>query len=825
MLRAYGRFVSRHPWWVLLVLAVVSVGLLQGVRVRHEAPPTRMVEAFLPAGSAFALAQDRLAADFPLQAGLTSIQVVFRGNVLTAEGLRQTREAVEAVVSDPLVAELRAGSQPLLSPGHLVPLLAPDGGVDGMSPFEIAAMLSIARDIPEAQVLMTAIDSVVARDGSGAVVGGLGLVTLFDPGDPDAVRAAQLAADEVVAGYPLAGLEASTVSSALVERASEDTVATSTPFLMALAMAVIVAILLLFYRTVSDVILSMAGLGLTIGWTLGFQAWLGPGGLGWIGDLDTLEILVPVALIGLSVDFALQITSRYRDALDTGEEPAPALGGAVTRSGTALLLAAGTTAVAFLTNVTNTIPPIRYFGVVAAAGVIFGLLVMSSLVPAGRVILDRWRVRGGRRVVSGSLDDALPGLVPFIGRVAEIVVGRPLVVLVLVAGVTVAAALELPKLETTFDQTDLLPSGDLLDDIEFLQDGLGGRSEVVTVLVEVDLSSDRTLRDLIDLEIGLVDVNRRPDAASGPVIQSLISLIRDWSEDSGLPGDEYDPAFRVFLEELDTSLLVPPETVNLLYSELHRIDPEGLAAVAVFREGPDATIVQFPARTGDQDASRRLIEQIERLWFGEDDAITALGDQILAVTITDELTSSQTRGVGITLGVTLALLLLYFGFTHFRPLLGLFAVLPIAVVVIWVLGSMVVLGISYNAVTALITALIIGVGVDYTIHLTHRFLEERQKTHSLTVAMRSTMLTTGGALIGSALTTALGFAVLLIAPLTPMRQFGVLTALTILYSLIAAFVILPPTLTLWAIYHRWRDQAFSGDPDRAQHSESAHPVG
>jgi len=170
------------------------------------------------------------------------------------------------------------------------------------------------------------------------------------------------------------------------------------------------------------------------------------------------------------------------------------------------------------------------------------------------------------------------------------------------------------------------------------------------------------------------------------------------------------------------------------------------------------------------------------------------------------------------------LLLLYFGFTHFRPLLGLFAVLPIAVVVIWVLGSMVVLGISYNAVTALITALIIGVGVDYMIHLTHRFLEERQKTHSLTVAMRSTMLTTGGALIGSALTTALGFAVLLIAPLTPMRQFGMLTALTILYSLIAAFVILPPTLTLWAIYHRWRDQAFSGDPDRAQHSESTHPM-
>ena len=123
MLRAYGRFVSRHPWLTLLVLAVISIGLVQGVRVKHEAAPTKTIEAFLPDESPLALAQDRLAADFPLQAGLTSIQIVFRGNVLTADRLNETREVVEAVAADPRVAQLRAGSQPLLSPGHVVPLL------------------------------------------------------------------------------------------------------------------------------------------------------------------------------------------------------------------------------------------------------------------------------------------------------------------------------------------------------------------------------------------------------------------------------------------------------------------------------------------------------------------------------------------------------------------------------------------------------------------------------------------------------------------------------------------------------------------------------
>ena len=118
---------------------------------------------------------------------------------------------------------------------------------------------------------------------------------------------------------------------------------------------------------------------------------------------------------------------------------------------------------------------------------------------------------------------------------------------------------------------------------------------------------------------------------------------------------------------------------------------------------------------------------------------------------------------------------------------------------------MAALGISYNVITALITALTIGVGVDYTVHITHRFLEELQQVGGdVNDAMSRTMRTTGAALVGSALTTALGFGVLLFSPLAPMQQFGLLTAVTIVYSLLAAFLVLPPMLALWAVYHRWR---------------------
>ena len=64
----------------------------------------------------------------------------------------------------------------------------------------------------------------------------------------------------------------------------------------------------------------------------------------------------------------------------------------------------------------------------------------------------------------------------------------------------------------------------------------------------------------------------------------------------------------------------------------------------------------------------------------------------------------------------------------------------IVVVVIWVLGAMWVFGVSYNMTTALITALTIGIGVDYTIHLTHRFLEEEKESDRVSDVLRRTML-------------------------------------------------------------------------------------
>ena len=84
-------------------------------------------------------------------------------------------------------------------------------------------------------------------------------------------------------------------------------------------------------------------------------------------------------------------------------------------------------------------------------------------------------------------------------------------------------------------------------------------------------------------------------------------------------------------------------------------------------------------------------------------------------------------------------------YTKGRPALGFIAVGPIVLVLLWVLGTMALLGIPYNMITALITALSIGIGVDYTIHIIHRYEEEFEHTRDPEAAARRTLGTTGSA--------------------------------------------------------------------------------
>ena len=117
---------------------------------------------------------------------------------------------------------------------------------------------------------------------------------------------------------------------------------------------------------------------------------------------------------------------------------------------------------------------------------------------------------------------------------------------------------------------------------------------------------------------------------------------------------------------------------------------------------------------------------------------------------------------------------------------------------------MALLGIPYMIIIWITTALSIGIGVDYTIHVIHRYREEFTRLRNPERAAVRTLAITGSALLGSALTTAFGFVVLTLSPLESFEQFGITAAITIAYSLIVSIVVVPPAMTVWGAYQNMR---------------------
>ncbi len=816
-----ARGIRRAPKLVLAAVGAVTVGLLAGFLVQDIPPaPVDATATFLPADSELAEAFAAIRESFPAAAGVEIVQILARGDVLTADSLRTVGDLQTRIINDPAVAPFVVAEAVAGYVGIVESLLAVDGlDLATVSDAQLAAVLDRVARSPALVEAKAGLDRFVPRDAAGAPVAGLSLVTLNDAGDPLGLQEAQLRAHDIAAS---ASADGASPAVSIISKASSNTEGkeareSSLFVLMGIALAVMVALLAVFYRSGSDVVLAIVGLLLTILWTFGAQAWLSPGGAGVVDPENILIVLVPVLLIGLSVDYALQITGRYREALlsegaAAGEDrPGVAIAEAVRSSGVPVMLAAGTTAVSFLTNLTSKFEPVADFGIVAGIGVVSGWIVMTNFVPAARLVADRRRIARGREPATRAIADTIPGAETFLSRAATTIVRRPLPILGGAIVVLILAAVATTGLDTTFALKDFVPRGsDTERDIEFLEENFDGGASTMTILIEDDLDTVRTVRDLFDFYTTLADPQRRPDGVVGPPVTSVGTLLADWIDDSGQPGDNYDPAFAAAYAGLNLNVFAADAEVRDAWDLLENVDPAGFARVVDFRpDGRDRTILQIPVAVEGVEASRKLIAELEALWGGDASEVTVTGGDSLIALVTEELTGSQVVSVGLTTLAALVILVLYFGVSRFRPALGLITIVPIAVVVIWVLGAMWALGISYNMVTALITALTIGIGVDYTIHLTHRFLEEERGSRRIRDAMQRAMTTTGGALLASALTTALGLLTLLFAPLTPMRQLGLLTAVTILLALIAAFVVLPPLLVLWALYHRWRTQEFS----------------
>ncbi len=784
--------ITVRPFVTLAVILIITVVLAAGASQRAEIDET---DGFLPTDSPIAQAMEDINEQFGESGGIISSTLIFRGDVLTPEALAQMDALTDQVLGDPAVADLVVSGHQAITPATLIGSALQVDDLSAVSQAEIDQ----AGSAPEIRAVL---DAIVGTDEDGTTVS-VTTLRLRDTDDERSV-AAELRIDELAAAQD-GPLRVSTVSPAVIEEEYTEANRTGTLPLIGIALLLIAALLLLFLRSISDLLLTLFGLVVSLIWLVGLEGWLGPNGLGITGRPSGISVMIPIIVIGLTVDYAVQALSHYREQR-AGERPViDALRASMRIVMVPLSLAAVTTIGSLFAQLLSPIPAIADFGIVSGLGIGMSLIVMLTLIPAARAILDRRREARGSLKPPRLVADAIPGIRSLAASLGSSVTRRPLPYIAVIGAISIVFGVASTDIEARFTIHDVLPTGgDALADLNTLESAFGGTTEIISILIDAEATDTRTLLNLQDMRFVFEDEQRRPAAAAGPIENSFELLASDWVDDSGEPGDRYDAELAALYEEATAGLQLVPEQMQTFLDRLEQRHPQIENYLINDPSGPDRILVQFPAYGLDADKVRHVQSDLEEIWQGDDDAITATSDGIISVAVTDEITSRQTESIVATIVVALAILMIFYWTTLRQPALALVAVGPIVLVLIWVLGTMALVGIPYTLTTSIITALSIGIGVDYTIHVIHRYREEFSRSRNPEAAAIRTLATTGSALLGSALTTALGLGVLAFAPTLATQQFGITVAITIGYALIVSTILVPPAMTIWGAYQNMR---------------------
>lgn len=594
-------------------------------------------------------------------------------------------------------------------------------------------------------------------------------------------------------------------------------------------------ILLYAYRDPLDVALALFGVGVVQIWTFGF--------IGWAGfTFNQLFVSIPVFIMGLSIDYAIHVVMRYREergyhpqwnprAVFLGEAQDPGVREGMRRGvsgvGSAFILVTISTATGFLASLTSPVKPIRQFGLVAAVGIIATLVVFGILLPALKVELDEYLEtknlnRRSRAFATGEgrLNALLSRFVWFGERLPWLVVGIALLV-------TVVSLIGATTLNTTFDQRafhveetpgwmDDLPEPfrpgtyTTQDSLSFFRSrGFVNDRNTAHILVRGDITHPETLERThqahkqgwesnATLTFGRADL-RRLDKSSAPITfneTSPVNVMRAVARTN----QSFNATFTAADTDGDR---IPDRNLEGVYDALYAANSEA-AGQAIYRTNGEYQALRLGFYSNGSRSNQFVAGEIRKSASIVDShaelSATATGRPVIRAAVQKQLFTTIIRGFALTLIIVLILLIVVYRIRQQSASLGVVTMLPVLCSVSWILGTMVIFGLRFNILTALITSFTIGIGVDYSIHISERYMQELHRHSSPSDALQASVEGTGGALLGSALTDFCGFGVLAFALLDPLKQFGMITAMTIIYAFLASVILLPSLLMLWTQY-------------------------
>ncbi len=487
--------------------------------------------------------------------------------------------------------------------------------------------------------------------------------------------------------------------------------------------------------------------------------------LGW--KIYMVTILLPIMLIAIANDYGIHLIARYQEdnVGGSGITKGQLARGIFESLYKPIILTGLTTIAGMLCLMSHIIVPAEQLGILSSAGILFALLASLFFIPAMLSIIPKAKPithNPGQTARVLLLDRMLAFLGGFVAQ-------KPRGIIIFMALLTIASAVGIFFVEVDtnpnnyyFRDSPIVRANDLANE-KF------GGSTNISVVVQSDIKSPEIMRKIDRIERELRDMQD---------IGNTVSIARALRQMSRALNDEDERWYDKI-----------PDTRNAIaqYLELYSMsgDPEDFEKLVDF----PYEHAQITARINEV-SSKKINGVLNRVrdMTRDDEDVEFVGG---FATILGELATMIVRGQLISLFAAVAIVGLFIMIMFRSIVAGILSCMPLALSITILFGSMGYFGIELNIPTAMLSSIMIGVGVDYTIHFLWRYREERRGGLEPIEGVRRTLTTSGRGIIFNALSVIVGFAVLLISNFLPVRFFGFLVVVSIGACLVGALVLVP----------------------------------
>jgi hypothetical protein len=465
-------------------------------------------------------------------------------------------------------------------------------------------------------------------------------------------------------------------------------------------------------------------------------------------------------LLGLGTDFAVQFHNRYEEELARGRTRAAGLVDALVHIGPAVGTAVLATILGFTALLLSAVPAVRDFGILLALGV--AILYCLALV-ALNALLYRFDKTPGTAAENGTAPSVSQRGPRFdLGRYLATVSMRsarfgPLVLAAATALAMGGLAVDhMVPVETEIEK--LIPANTPgVVAMNQVREATGSSSYIQFLVSADDVTSPEV--------VGWMAKYQTQEMQKHPQIVSAVSL-------------------PTVLGPTVTMFFLKGPLVPFILSQIP--EPIRVTLVSDDHKAASITFNTVPMSTSD------VAELIQAMEAEADPpsgvTVGPAGSTYMAASILTSLTNGRLEiALASFLAVFLGLLAIYRSWRR-----AVTPVVPIILVTGWSSGAMWLFGMELNPLTAVMSALIVGIGTEFAVLLLGRYWEELCRGLPPQEAMQTAVTRIGRAIAASGLTVVAGFGALLASSFPAIRDFGAVTVIDVLLALVATIVVVPP---------------------------------